>query len=62
MFQHPEGKTDTMIVFKGLQGCGKNLIIDMIANGIIGKEYAVSTANPERAFFGTFNSLLGNKD
>jgi phage/plasmid-associated DNA primase len=61
MFQHPDEKTNTVIVFKGLQGCGKNLIIDMIANGIIGEEYAVSTANPERVFFGTFNSLLGNK-
>lgn len=61
MFQHPEKKTNTVIVFKGRQGCGKNIIVDMIANGIIGEEYSVSTANPERVFFGNFNSLLGNK-
>lgn len=61
MFKHPEKKTNTVIVFKGKQGCGKNIIIDMIADGIIGDEYSVSTANPERVFFGNFNSLLGNK-
>ena len=61
IIQHPEKKTNVVMLIKGKQGCGKNIIIDLIANGIIGTEYAASTANPERVLFGNFNSLLGNK-
>ena len=61
IIQHPDNKTNVVMLIKGRQGCGKNIIIDLLANGIIGTEYSVSTANPERVFFGNFNSLLGNK-
>jgi len=60
IMQNAKKKTGVFIVFKGKQGCGKNTIIDLIDNGIIG-EYSVSCSNPEKVFFGTFNSLLANK-
>lgn len=61
VLKNPQKKTDVVLFFKSKAGAGKNTIIDMIANGIIGNEYAVSTNNPERVFFGNFNSLLANK-
>lgn len=60
IMQNAKNKTGVFIVFKGKQGCGKNTIVDLIANGIIG-EYSISCSNPEKVFFGTFNSLLANK-
>jgi hypothetical protein len=60
IMQNAKNKTGVFVVFKGKQGCGKNTIVDLIANGIIG-EYSVSCSNPEKVFFGTFNSLLANK-
>lgn len=61
MVKNPLKKTCVILMFKSKQGAGKNTIIDMIANGIIGSECAISVNNPERVFFGNFNSLLGNK-
>lgn len=60
IMQNAKNKTGVFAVFKGKQGCGKNTIVDLIANGIIG-EYSISCSNPEKVFFGTFNSLLANK-
>jgi hypothetical protein len=54
-------RTDVMIMIKGLEGCGKNMFINMFAYGIIGKEYAVSTSIPEKQFFGQFNSSLQSR-
>ena len=59
--QRPNKKTDVLIVLRGLQGCGKNIIIDMLMYGIIGSDYAIATSNPEKVFFGQFNALLTNK-
>ena len=33
----------------------------MLAYGIIGKDYAIATSNPETEYFGNFNSLLQNR-
>lgn len=60
IMQNAKNKTGVFVVLKGKQGCGKNTIVDLIANGIIG-EYSISCSNPEKVFFGTFNSLLANK-
>ena len=54
-------RTDVMIMIKGLEGCGKNIFINMFAYGIIGKEYATATSIPEKQFFGQFNSSLQNR-
>jgi len=54
-------RTEVMIMIKGLEGCGKNIFINMFAYGIIGKEYSVSTSMPEKQFFGQFNSSLQNR-
>lgn len=54
-------RTNVMIMIKGLEGCGKNIFINMFAYGIIGKEYSVSTSIPEKQFFGQFNSSLQNR-
>ena len=59
--KNPKEKTGVVLIFKSPQGAGKNIIIDMIANGIIGDECSVSTSNPEQVFFGNFNALLANK-
>ena len=61
IIQKPLNKTETIIIYKGNQGCGKNIIIDFIAKKIIGDDYSILTANPERHILGTFNSCLLNK-
>lgn len=54
-------KTNVMTLFKGEDGCGKNIILDWIATKLIGDDYAISTASPEKQFFSNFNSLLQNR-
>ena len=61
IIQNPTKKTDTIIIYKGTQGCGKNIFIDNFAKNIIGENYSISTANPERQLLGNFNGLLLNK-
>jgi hypothetical protein len=61
LVQHPDKKSNVIIVFQGTQGSGKSIVVDTIVDKIIGGDYAISTSNPERTFFGTFNSLLSNK-
>ena len=61
LVQNPNNKSNVIVVFQGTQGGGKSIIVDTIVSKIIGKDYAVSTSNPERVFFGNFNSLLCNK-
>ena len=55
------GRTNVMIMIKGQEGCGKNIILDMIAYGLIGDEYAIATSSPEKQLFNNFNSLLQNR-
>ena len=54
-------RTNVMIMVKGKQGCGKNILLNMIAYGIIGKEYSIASSNPDKQFFGQFNSGLQNR-
>lgn len=61
MIQNPSKKTGVCVVFHGRQGCGKNLIIDAFANGILGRKLSISTSNPEKTFFGHFNGVCLNK-
>jgi hypothetical protein len=61
IIQNPINKTDTIIVLKGNQGCGKNILFDNFADKIIGSDYSISTGNAERHLLGGFNSSLFNK-
>lgn len=61
LIQHPNKKSSVIIIFQGEQGAGKSFVVDTFAEKIIGNDYAIATSNPERVFFGTFNSLLCNK-
>jgi hypothetical protein len=54
-------RTFIMYMLKGKQGCGKNILINMLAQGIIGKEYSIASSIPEKQFFGQFNSGLQNR-
>lgn len=53
--QNPTQKTDTIIIYKGNQGCGKSIFVENFANNIIGETYSISTANPQRQILGNFN-------
>lgn len=61
IIQNPVKKTEVCLIFHGKQGCGKNIIIDAFANDVLGKKLSISTANPERTFFGNFNGCTMNK-
>jgi hypothetical protein len=54
-------KTNVMIMIRGMEGCGKNVLLNAIAYGLIGADYAIATSSPEKQFFGNFNSLLQNR-
>ena len=54
-------RTNVMIMIRGQEGCGKNILLNMIAYGLIGDDYAIATSSPEKQFFGNFNSLLQNR-
>lgn len=54
-------RTQVMIMIKGQEGCGKNIILNAIAYILIGGDYAISTSNPEKYFFGSFNNIISNK-
>ena len=61
IIRSPDKKTDVAIIFHGKQGCGKNIFIDFFANGILGTDLALSTANPLKTVFHQFNSCIINK-
>lgn len=58
--------TGVAIVFRSLQGAGKNIFLDFIGNKILGKDYFFSTADPDKLFNrfsnGFKNKLLVNMD
>ena len=59
MIQHPELLAKTALVFKGKQGVGKDLFMDIL-EGIIGVEYIHRDGKMEN-ISGTFNTSLKNK-
>lgn len=61
IIQNPTNKSGVIVVFQGKQGCGKNIIIDAFANGILGSKLSISTSNPERVLLGNFNACALNK-
>jgi hypothetical protein len=60
IFQKPTEKTNTCLIFKGIEGSGKSIICDFIGK-LLGNQYFYSTADPLGDLFGNFNSVAVNK-
>lgn len=60
IIQYPSIKTEVMICLKSSEGCGKNILYDIIA-GIIGHKYYISTTDPDTDIFDKFNNCMTNK-
>jgi hypothetical protein len=58
--QSPNRRTNTCIIFKSVEGVGKDLFFNWFSNKIIGSNYCASTADLE-AIFGKFNSFASRK-
>ena len=59
IIQHPLKKTETALIIKGRQGCGKDAFTDFLEN-IIGEDYVNKSQNNDN-FFGNFNDGCKNK-
>ena len=51
--RYPNEKTQVAIFLYGVEGCGKNLIFDLVQT-ILGPPNGFQTSSPERDVFGTF--------
>ena len=58
--KYPAKLTRVSIVFRSLQGAGKNLLSDFFGKKILGSKYYVCSANPD-AFLGKFNNRIKGK-
>lgn len=58
--QQPYNLTNTSLIFKSVEGCGKDLFFNWFGNKILGKNYYLSTEKCD-LLFGKFNPLLENK-
>ena len=59
IFQHPDGKTKTALVFTGLQGTGKNVFTNVLCE-LLGY-YAAPNVDKIEEIVGNYNSVLENK-
>ena len=60
LLQHPNNKANTALIFKSIQGAGKDTIFKWFGNNILGKEYYLNEDNID-LIFGRFNSCIENK-
>jgi len=60
IIQHPYKKTNTALIMKSIQGCGKDTIFDYFGRQILGSKYYSSQDSIE-LLFGRFNSEIENK-
>jgi hypothetical protein len=58
--KYPAKLTRVSIIFRSLQGAGKNLLSDFFGKKILGTKYYVCSANPD-AFLGKFNNRIKGK-
>ena len=58
--RQPYKNTNTALIFKSVQGVGKDLFFNWFGNKIIGNKYYFNDVNTD-TIFGTFNSNLENK-
>jgi len=61
IFQKPTEKTNTAIILKGQQGCGKSITCEFIGHLLNYDKYYYKTADPLKDLFGSFNSIGGSK-
>ena len=61
IFQHPTEKTNTAIILKGQQGCGKSITCEFLGHLLNYDKYYFKTADPLKDLFGNFNSIGGAK-
>ena len=59
IIQHPLKKSNTAMVLKGIQGCGKDTFTKFFQK-LIGKDYYINTDSPD-LIFGKFNGNIENK-
>ena len=59
LIQYPEVRPDSCLIFKGLEGTGKDTIINVL-KALLGNQYIHSTQDLD-SIFGNFNSNLSNK-
>jgi hypothetical protein len=60
LLQHPNKKANTALIFKSIQGAGKDTILNWFGNNILGNEYYINTESAD-LIFGRFNSNISNK-
>jgi hypothetical protein len=58
--KNPAKLTNTALIFKSIQGVGKNIFFDWFGNSVIGSEYYFSTQDV-KLLFGQFNPNLANR-
>lgn len=61
MFQHPEERVHTAIIFTGDMGLGKDMLWDFIGNYLFGSKLFFNSMNPEMELFGQFNKQIEGK-
>jgi hypothetical protein len=60
LVQRPEVKPSIAYVFQGVEGCGKNAILDFVGNRVIGPSMYLCTTSLEMVL-GRFNGALENR-
>ena len=60
MFQNPENKIPTCLIYKSSEGCGKGIIFTLFKT-MLGANYTFTSADPAGEIFGNFNSVATNK-
>lgn len=58
--KNPNKLTNTALIFKSVQGVGKNIFFDWFGNSVIGSDYYFSTQDIN-LLFGSFNPNLANR-
>ena len=59
LFQYPYEKSDIFVLFVGLQGSGKSMLVELLGN-MVGSEKYLETSNPTRDVWGNHNSPMTN--
>lgn len=59
MFQHPDVRTQKLVVFKSWTGCGKDTLFRTLQY-LMGSKYVDITENPDH-LFGNFNGIMDSK-
>lgn len=59
--QDPAHHTQVMIILQGLQGAGKNIILDFFRDRVLGEGVAFKTSNPSKDIFGGHSVALRDR-